>query len=209
MKYLNKFVEYIKENNETLDIDLIVNDFLVPIKHLGVDVSTHESIETSGDFQGHNVTTIKLGIKKLDRVNRQDNTNFKDSKIWDLLDEIIMFKNVISETYNSPITIWFSMSSISIDIYTKLKNVDDSYLIKKLYNDFIKYDNRTNKIHFDMSSDESSITGYIKGTKRVWENYIKESGIDISKYNLKFEDTPDNVSYWSLKSKTMVTITVK
>jgi hypothetical protein len=50
MKHLTKFIEYLKENKKELDLDLIVNDFLVPIKHLGVKIDTYKSVITSGEF---------------------------------------------------------------------------------------------------------------------------------------------------------------
>ena len=56
MKHLTKFTEYLKESKEELDLDLIVNDFLVPIKHLGVIIDTYKSLVTSGEFSGNNKT---------------------------------------------------------------------------------------------------------------------------------------------------------
>ena len=59
MKHLTKFTEYLKESKEELDLDLIVNDFLVPIKHLGVIIDTYKSLVTSGEFSGNNKTRTR------------------------------------------------------------------------------------------------------------------------------------------------------
>ena len=84
-----------KESKEELDLDLIVNDFLVPIKHLGVKIDTYKSLVTSGEFAGYNKTTISLRFEHFDRVDEESNTYIKDKRLWELLDELIMFKNYL------------------------------------------------------------------------------------------------------------------
>jgi hypothetical protein len=43
MIHLTKFTEYIKESNgKELDLDLIENEYLVPIKQLGVKINIHK-----------------------------------------------------------------------------------------------------------------------------------------------------------------------
>ena len=189
MKHLTKFIEYLKESKEELDLDLIVNDFLVPVKHLGVKISTHQkSLETSGEFAGHNITTISFDISHFDRVDGESNTYIKDKRYWDLLDELIMFKNVMDETYGNVVTIWPVTNKIDIDIYSKVEE-DDKYLIKKLYNEL----KGNSKIYASISKEEDSIKVSVEGTKRVWDNYIRENPIDFSKYNLEFTDNPTEI----------------
>lgn len=186
MKHLTKFIEYLKENKEELDLDLIVNDFLVPIKHLGVIISVYKSVVTSGEFAGYNETTISFNFEQFDRVDGKTNTFIKDNKIWELLDELIMFKNIIDETYGYSLTIWLSSNKIQIDIYSKVEE-NDEYLIKKLYDEL----KGNSKIY--TSIEEDSIKVSVEGTKRVWDNYIRENPIDFSKYNLEFTDNPTEI----------------
>lgn len=188
MKHLTKFIEYLKESKEELDLDLIVNDFLVPIKHLGVKIDTYKSIETSGEYAGHNNTTITFNFEKFDRVDGKTNTYVKDKRVWELLDELIMFKNAMDETYGNSVTIWLSSTKISIDVYSKIDE-DDKYLIKKLYNDL----KGNSKIYTSLSKEEDSIKVWVEGTKRVWDNYIRENPIDFSKFNLEFTDNPTEI----------------
>jgi len=190
MKHLTKFIEYLKESKEELDLDLIVNDFLVPVKHLGVKISTHhKSLETSGEFAGHNITTISFDISHFDRVDGESNTYIKDKRYWDLLDELIMFKNVMDETYGNSVTVWLATTKISIDIYSKVEE-DDEYLIKKLNNEL----KGNSKIWTSISNEKDSIKVWVEGTKRVWDNYIRENPIDFSKFNLEFTDNPTEVA---------------
>ncbi len=189
MKHLTKFTEYLKESKEELDLDLIVNDFLVPIKHLGVIIDTNKSLETSGEFAGHNMTTISLRFEHFDRVDGGSNTYIKDKRLWELLDELIMFKNVMDETYGNSVTVWLTVTKIDIDIYSKVEE-DDKYLIEKLYNDL----RGNSKIYTTISNEKDSIKVWVEGTKRVWDNYIRENPIDFSKFNLEFTDNPTKIS---------------
>jgi len=188
MKHLTKFIEYLKESKEELDLDLIVNDFLVPIKHLGVKIDTYKSLVTSGEFAGYNKTTISLRFEHFDRVDEESNTYIKDIRLWELLDELIMFKNVMYETYGNSVTVWLAVTKIDIDIYSKVEE-DDKYLIKKLYNDL----KGNSKIYTSLSKEEDSIKVWVEGTKRVWDNYIRENPIDFSKFNLEFTDNPTEI----------------
>jgi hypothetical protein len=188
MKHLTKFIEYLKESKEELDLDLIVNDFLVPIKHLGVKIDTYKSLVTSGEFAGYNKTTISLRFEHFDRVDEESNTYIKDKRLWELLDELIMFKNVMDETYGNSVTVWLAVTKIDIDIYSKVEE-DDKYLIKKLYNDL----KGNSKIYTSLSKEENSIKVWVEGTKRVWDNYIRENPIDFSKFNLEFTDNPTEI----------------
>ena len=188
MKHLTKFIEYLKESKEELDLDLIVNDFLVPIKHLGVKIDTHKSLLTSGEFAGYNETTISFNFEHFERVNGATNTNVKDKRLWELLDELIMFKNVMDETYGNTVTVWLGSTKISIDIYSKIEE-DDKYLIKKLANDL----KGSSKIYSSISKEGDSIKVWVEGTKRVWDNYIRENPIDFSKFNLEFIDNPTEI----------------
>jgi len=190
MKHLTKFIEYLKESKEEIDLDLIVNDFLVPIKHLGVEINTYKSIETSGEYAGHNNTKITFNFEKFDSVDGKTNTYVKDKRVWELLDELIMFKNVMDETYGNSVTIWLSSTKISIDVYSKIDE-DDKYLIKKLYNEFRKEYN--SKIYYTISNDGSTLNVSIDGTRRVWDNYISTNPIDLSKFNIEFKDNPTEI----------------
>ena len=188
MKHLTKFIEYLKESKEELDLDLIVNDFLVPIKHLGVKIDTHKSLVTSGEFAGYNETTISFNFEHFERVNGATNTNVKDKRLWELLDELIMFKNVMDETYGNTVTVWLGSTKISIDIYSKIEE-DDNYLIKKLSNEL----KGSSKIYSSISKEGDSIKVWVEGTKRLWDNYIRENPIDFSKFNLEFIDNPTEI----------------
>jgi hypothetical protein len=188
MKHLTKFIEYLKESKEEIDLDLIVNDFLVPIKHLGVKIDTHKSLVTSGEFAGYNETTISFNFEHFERVNGATNTNVKDKRLWELLDELIMFKNVMDETYGNTVTVWLGSTKISIDIYSKIEE-DDKYLIKKLANDL----KGSSKIYSSISKEGDSIKVWVEGTKRLWDNYIRENPIDFSKFNLEFIDNPTEI----------------
>jgi hypothetical protein len=209
MKHLTKFIEYLKESKEELDLDLIVNDFLVPIKHLGVKIDTYKSLVTSGEFAGYNKTTISLIFEHFDRVDGESNTYIKDKRLWELLDELIMFKNVMDETYGNSVTVWLAVTKIDIDIYSKVEE-NDKYLIEKLYNEFRKHYSK--KIHYDVSKKEDSMSFYISGTKRVWDNYIRDYEIDLSKYDLKFIDSENAIDkeainrYWNAKLKIVITV---
>jgi hypothetical protein len=189
MKHLTKFIEYLKESKEELDLDLIVNDFLVPIKHLGVKIDTYKSLVTSGEFAGYNVTTISLNLEHFDRVDEKSNTKVKDKRLWELLDELIMFKNVMDETYGNSVTVWLGVTKIDIDIYSKIEE-DDKYLIKKLNNEL----KGNSKIWTSISKEGDSIKVWVEGTKRVWDNYIRENPIDFSKFNLEFTDNPTQIA---------------
>jgi len=188
MKHLTKFIEYLKESKEELDLDLIVNNFLVPIKHLGVKIDTYKSLVTSGEFAGYNETTISLNLEHFDRVDEKSNTKVKDKRLWELLDELIMFKNVMDETYGNSVAVWLGVTKIDIDIYSKIEE-DDKYLIKKLSNEL----KGNSKIYASISKEEDSIKVWVEGTKRVWDNYIRENPIDFSKFNLEFIDNPTEV----------------
>lgn len=190
MKHLTKFIEYLKENKKELDLDLIVNDFLVPIKHLGVKIDTYKSVITSGEFAGYSETTISFNFEQFDRVDGKTNTYIKDNRIWEFLDELIMFKSVMDEKYGNSISIWLSANRISINIYSKIEE-NDEFLIKKLNNEFRKHYSK--KIHFVLDK-KNGIEVYIEGTKRVWDNYIIENRIDLSKYNLEFTDNPTEIT---------------
>lgn len=209
MKHLTKFIEYLKESKEELDLDLIVNDFLVPIKHLGVKIDTYKSLETSGEFAGNTKTTISFNFEHFDRVDGESNTYIKDKRLWELLDELIMFKNVMDETYGNSVTVWLAVTKIDINIYSKVEE-NDKYLIEKLYNEFRKHYSK--KIHYDVSKKEDSIIFYISGTKRVWDNYIRDYEIDLSKYDLKFIDSENAIDkeainrYWNAKLKIVITV---
>lgn len=187
MKHLTKFIEYLKENKKELDLDLIVNDFLVPIKHLGVKIDTYKSVITSGEFAGYSETTISFNFEQFDRVDGKTNTYIKDNRIWEFLDELIMFKSVMDEKYGNSISIWLSANRISINIYSKIEE-NDEFLIKKLYNEL----KGNSKIY--ASIEEDSIKVSVEGTKRVWDNYIIENRIDLSKYNLEFTDNPTEIT---------------
>ena len=209
MKHLTKFIEYLKESKEELDLDLIVNDFLVPIKHLGVKIDTYKSLETSGEFAGNTKTTISFNFEHFDRVDGESNTYIKDKRLWELLDELIMFKNVMDETYGNSVTVWLAVTKIDINIYSKVEE-NDKYLIEKLYNEFRKHYSK--KIHYDVSKKKDSMSFYISGTKRVWDNYIRDYEIDLSKYDLKFIDSENAIDkeainrYWNAKLKIVITV---
>jgi hypothetical protein len=99
-----------------------------------------------------------------------------------------MFKNVMDETYGNSVTVWLATTKISIDIYSKVEE-NDEYLIKKLNNEL----KGNSKIWTSISNEKDSIKVWVEGTKRVWDNYIRENPIDFSKFNLEFTDNPTEI----------------
>lgn len=210
MKHLTRFLTYIKENND-IDMELVMNDFLVPIKHLGVKVDTYKSIVTDGQFEGHYQTTIGLDFKKFKRVDDKENKDVVDEKIWELLDEIITFRNMIDDTYKNTISLWLNPSKISLNIYSKIEK-SNSYLLTQLYNKLSERfgDGYNRRIYINMLEEgDTSITGYINGTELIWKRFIKDKDIDLSNFDVSIIDTPENEGYWSLKSKLKVEIKIK
>ncbi len=178
MKYLDKFAQYIKETKE-LDFDLVENEYLVPIRHLGVKTNTYKTLVTKGQFSGYNQILIVLDYEKFNMVD--DDLNCIDKRIWELLDEVLMFKNVIDSYGGNNVSIRLGTTQISISIYEKVDE-NEEYLIKKLYNELNTPYHR--KLHF--KNENNSITVYINGTKIVWNNFIRDYDIDLSKFNLEF-----------------------
>jgi hypothetical protein len=81
MRYLNKFVEYIKESNgRKLDLDLVENEYLVPIKQLGVEADTYISVITTGEFSFVNL--LKLNTSGFNKVDNDDRSHI-DKRIWE------------------------------------------------------------------------------------------------------------------------------
>jgi hypothetical protein len=204
MKHLTKFMEYLKESKEELDLDLIVNDFLVPIRHLGISIDTNKSLLTTGEFAGYNETTISFGFSHFDRVDKNITKSIKDERIWEFLDELMMFKSIMYETYGNLVSIWFMSSTIRINIYSKVEE-NDQYLIEKLSNELIEHYNT--KIHYFVSKEKDNIVVYISGTRKIWNSYVLLNKIDLSKFDLKFtEDTEDINKYWNAKVKIEITV---
>lgn len=203
MKYLDKFVQYIRETKE-LDFDLVENEYLVPIRHLGVKTATYKTLQTKGDFAGYNQISIKFDFGSFNRVDGDG--NFIDKRIWELLDELLMFKNVIDTYGGNKVAIWFGTGQINIAIYVKVEE-DNKYIINKLYNEINTPYIR--KVHFIKNDKENNIMGYIEGTKRTWNNFIRDNEIDLSKFNLEFINVDDdnNQTYWN--AKLLVKITIK
>ncbi len=203
MKYLDKFVQYIRETKE-LDFDLVENEYLVPIRHLGVKTATYKTLQTKGDFAGYNQISIKFDFDSFNRVDGDG--NFIDKRIWELLDELLMFKNVIDTYGGNKVAIWFGTGQINIAIYVKVEE-DNKYIINKLYNEINTPYIR--KVHFIKNDKENNIMGYIEGTKRTWNNFIRDNEIDLSKFNLEFINVDDNnnQTYWN--AKLLVKITIK
>jgi hypothetical protein len=206
MKYLDKFVQYIKENKE-LDFNLVRNEYLVPIKHLGVEINISEGLVTNGDFQGYNRFRINFNYEKFNRVD--DNKNCVDKRIWELLDEILMFKNVIDSYGGNNVSIWLGPTYIYIDIFSKIEE-DYKYLTQKLYDDLNTPYNK--KVHFDISQEKDSVMVYINGTKRIWNSFLRDYPIDLSKFDLEFFDSnQSNISgrYWGADLLIKITPKVK
>lgn len=212
MKYLDKFVQYIKETKE-LDFDLVENEYLVPIRHLGVKTSTYKTLVTKGQFSGYNQILIALDYEGFNVVD-DDNYNCIDKRIWELLDEVLMFKNVIDSYGGNNISIRLGATQISISIYEKIDE-NEEYIIKKLYNELNTPYSR--KLHFlkDIVTGEEkySISAYINGTKTIWNNFIRDNEIDISKFNLEFIKLDDSnrqhldKTHW--RADLLIKITVK
>lgn len=182
MKYLDKFVEYIKESKE-LDLDLVENEYLVPIRHLGVKTTTYKSLLTEGQFAGHNQISIKFDFDNFTRVDK--NGNCIDKRIWELLDEVLMFKNIIDSYGGNNVSIWLGSTQINITIYIKTEE-DDKYSIQKLFNELEKSYNKKVHIASGFSEDYTKVIKiYINGTKRVWDNFIRDNEVDISKFDVE------------------------
>jgi hypothetical protein len=197
MKYLDKFIEYIKESKE-LDLDLVENEYLVPIRHLGVKTTTYKSLLTDGQFAGHNQISIKFDYDNFTRVDINGNISVHciDKRIWELLDELLMFKNVIDTYGGNSVGIWLGSTQINITIYIKIEE-DDKYFIEKLFNELTIGYNK--KVHIVSELDEEVrkevIKVYINGTKRVWDNFIRDNEVDLSKFDEKI--TKSNGKRWN------------
>jgi hypothetical protein len=199
MKYLDKFVKYIKETKE-LDFDLVENEYLVPIRHLGVKTNTYKTLVTKGQFSGYNQILIVLDYESFNVVD----DSCIDKRIWELLDEVLMFKNVIDSYGGNNISIRFTSTQISISIYEKVEE-NDEYFIKKLFNELNTPYHR--KLHFRNEND--SINVYIDGTKTIWNNFIRDNEIDISKFNLEFTKLDDSNRHLYWRADLIIKITVK
>lgn len=182
MKYLDKFAKYIKESKE-LDLDLVENEYLVPIRHLGVKTTTYKTLLTNGDFAGHNQVSIKFDYSNFTKSDG----NCIDKRIWELLDEVLMFKNIIDSYGGNSVSLWLGSTQINITIYIKTEE-DDKYFIEKLFNELVK--SYSKKVHIvsrldDEHEDIKVIKAYVNGTKRVWDNFIRDNEVDISKFDVK------------------------
>jgi hypothetical protein len=208
MIHLTKFTEYIKESNgKELDLDLIENEYLVPIKQLGVKINIHKKMLTRGDFAGNNEISINFDFSHFVRVNGDGNSdgNTNDKRIWELMDELIMFKNVIEYYFTNNISIWLGPTTIDISMYTKLEE-NDEYFIKKLLVEL----KRSYSRKIQIISSDNSIKAYIYGTKRLWDNFIRSNEVDLSKFDtevIPLDDKNKNNRYW--QAKTLINITHK
>jgi hypothetical protein len=71
MRYLNKFVEYIKESNgRKLDLDLVENEYLVPINNLSWG-DTYISVITEVSF-GYQLVNIRFHTSGFNKVDNDD-----------------------------------------------------------------------------------------------------------------------------------------
>lgn len=214
MRYLEKFITYIKESGEDIT-DLSkeeIEDLLIPITDLGIDVSFSEPrIITTGEFYGH---------KSLNIVFRN---NFKlgpgggyseqiiDPKFWNFLEELIAFKRRLESNRVSIGMNW--RHHIILTFVQKAKVEGDLLLMQELYN---KMHEKTSAAKSDFansmiksfSKDKIVITcgGGLREaeyTDRKWNGLFR--GIDFSKFNVEKEITEDR---WGSKLA-VVTITLK
>jgi len=213
MRYLEKFITYIKESGEDIT-DLSkeeLEDLLIPITDLGIDVSfSGPRIITTGEFYGY---------KSLNIVFRN---NFKlgsgggyseqiiDPKFWDFLEELIAFKRRLESNRVSIGMNW--RHHIILTFVQKAKVEGDLLLMQELYN---KMHEKTSAAKSDFangmvkafSKDKIVITcgGFREAeyTDRKWNGLFR--GIDFSKFNVEKEITEDR---WGAKSA-VVTITLK
>jgi len=216
MRYLEKFITYIKESGEDIT-DLSkeeLEDLLIPITDLGIDVSfSGPRIITTGEFYGY---------KSLNIVFRN---NFKlgpgggyseqiiDPKFWDFLEELIAFKRRLESNRVSIGMNW--RHNIILTFVQKDKVEGDLLLMQELYDkmhektsaaksDFVN--NMSKRLYKDELKIVVTCGGGLREaeyTDRKWNGLFR--GIDFSKFNVEKEITEDR---WGYKSA-VVTITLK
>jgi hypothetical protein len=210
MRYLNKFVEYIKESNgKELDLDLVENEYLVPIKQLGVTADTYISVITTGEFSGYQLVNIRLHTSGFNKVDNDDRSPYYDKRIWEFLDELLMFKNVVDSFGGNEVSLALRYDRVDINIYVKIEE-DAKYLTEKLLMELGK--ERSPKIQLDYDLDIPIIKAYVNGSLIVFNNFVRKIEADLSKFDIEViqlnEKTLINIPrYW--EAKNLINITAK
>jgi len=216
MKYLEKFVNYLKESSEDIT-DLSkeeLDELLVPITDLGIIYSFSEPITiTSGDFSGYKSMNIIFRNSFQMGESGGYTEQIIDPKFWEFLDELIALKNRLESSRVSISTNW--RHNIIVTFIQKAKVDGDLFTIQALFNEMRK---RTNVAKSDfansmvkrLNKDELKIVITCGGglesagyTDRKWNGLFR--GIDFSNFNIEKEITEDR---WGSKSAT-ITITLK
>ena len=211
MRYLNKFVEYIKESNgKELDLDLVENEYLVPIKQLGVTADTYISVITTGEFSGYQLVNIRLHVSGLNKVDNDDRNPYYDKRIWEFLDELLMFKNVVDSFGGNEVSLALGDSRfnrVDINIYIKIEE-DAKYLTEKLLMELGK--ELSPKIQLDYDLDIPIIKAYVDGSLIVFNNFVRKNEVDLSKFDIEvipLNDKNRNRRYSAAKN--LINITPK
>jgi hypothetical protein len=213
MKYLGKFLEYIKENRGD-DFSLSeIEEILLPIQDLDVNYNINFKLLTDGEFSGRNLVSIQFNISGFKKVSIAGWDNrIIDARIWELMEEIVMLMRRIESDFSS---IGFSNNIIAFQFVQKSKVEDDDlFKIRKIYDEIGR---RIHSSKSDFSNNMSRILnteelklvitcyGYREGeyTDRKWNGFVR--GIDFSNYNVDKQVTEHK---WGDK-EVIITITVK
>jgi hypothetical protein len=213
MKHLEKFFEYIRESREVSNDDL--EDILIPFTDLGIkyDISEEETL-TKGKFIGKKYKSVSFILKglEMDPGFYVDDVII-DDRLWEFFEEFITLKHKIENYTDSGIGV--KVDNIShigyrfvIYFLTGKEESGDELLLNTLFNSIQdKYHKCTSDFCYsminrlDMSKKEITINAD-HYTDRKWKIFTR--GMDFSKFDTKFETTPDRFG-----DKTLITIKLK
>ena len=195
MKRFSRFLEYI---NESTDISIEdIDDYLLDIKDLGITYRIYPVFTlTTGKFTGRDIKSISFSLDNFKTETMSvysagfERKMIVDNRIWELLDEIITFKNRLE---NENVSIYFKSDEICISFLVGEKKSGNQFELLKLYNEI-------RRRHLSGKSDfHNSITGELdKNNNRIIinisSNYTDRKlnlllrGIDLSGYDVKKSD---------------------
>ena len=233
MKYLDKFLNYIKESHiDDLSNDDL-SDMLLPLTDLGFTYTISEPMSiTEGKFEGR--TSRRVMLSNTFEVNNVDGLNgISDKRVWDFLQEIVIFKEMLdSDLVTFGIT---SGSSGNLRVYINFvqrSKVDDNlFKLQKLYSKMVKRKSQiisdfANTMYSKLYEDELKIVIKCGGsyrnmsgkrvdaqyTDRKWNNLF--GSIDFSEFNVEKDITEQKILLRRTGDKEVykvaeITITVK
>lgn len=211
MRHITKFVEFLTESEEW-DLDDL-NDFLRPFKDMSleVDVQNKKPI-LSGEYEGREITTIRIFLTKLEKVEvgngiGLDYGTIYDERIWEILDEVCTLKRRLESD-----KVFIHMTTSEIKVSYLHGQVDTNTLEFKLK----KMKSEIDSKHRSSRSDFANcVTVVVKDgavivncssayTRRKWNTLVR--GVDFSNWNLDFSEkfTPGEIY-----DSALITITPK